>query len=150
MILALLTAGLLLQAPAEPKAPAPVTLPKDLARVLTDYAAAWEGRDAVALAGLFAEDGLALPSGRPPARGRAAVRQYYTGQGGPLALRAYAYGVDGSIAFIVGGYGPSVSEPDTGKFTLTLRKDGDGRWLIFSDMDNGNAPPKPPSPTPAP
>jgi ketosteroid isomerase-like protein len=29
---------------------------------------------------------------------------------------------------------------DDGKFTLTLRKDSDGRWLIMSDMDNGNAP----------
>jgi ketosteroid isomerase-like protein len=25
-----------------------------------------------------------------------------------------------------------------GKFTLTLRKGTDGRWLIVSDMDNGN------------
>ena len=30
--------------------------------------------------------------------------------------------------------------PDVGKFTLTLRKGADGRWLIFSDMDNGNRP----------
>lgn len=26
----------------------------------------------------------------------------------------------------------------TGKFTLTLRKDKSGRWLIVSDMDNSN------------
>jgi len=32
-------------------------------------------------------------------------------------------------------------EPDGGKFTLTLRKAGDGRWLIMSDMDNGNSRP---------
>jgi len=25
-----------------------------------------------------------------------------------------------------------------GKFTLTLRKSADGRWLIMSDMDSGN------------
>jgi ketosteroid isomerase-like protein len=29
-------------------------------------------------------------------------------------------------------------QPDIGKFTLTLRKDSDGRWLIRSDMDNSN------------
>jgi ketosteroid isomerase-like protein len=28
--------------------------------------------------------------------------------------------------------------PDEGKFTLTLRKDKDGSWLIVSDMDNSN------------
>ena len=30
-------------------------------------------------------------------------------------------------------------EPDDGKFTLSLRKNRNGRWLIFSDMDNANA-----------
>ena len=27
---------------------------------------------------------------------------------------------------------------DIGKFTLTLRKNQDGRWLIVSDMDSPN------------
>lgn len=30
----------------------------------------------------------------------------------------------------------------TGKFTLTLKRVGDGPWLIFSDMDNTSAPPR--------
>lgn len=29
-------------------------------------------------------------------------------------------------------------EADIGKFTLTLRKGPGDRWLIMSDMDNGN------------
>lgn len=28
--------------------------------------------------------------------------------------------------------------PDGGKFSLTLRTGADGRWLIVTDMDNGN------------
>jgi ketosteroid isomerase-like protein len=32
-----------------------------------------------------------------------------------------------------------------GKFTLTLRRGRDGRWLIASDMDNGSRPSAPPS-----
>ena len=43
------------------------------------------------------------------------------------------------MGFILGGYAGQKGAPDDGKFTLTLRKDRDGRWLIFSDMDNGNA-----------
>jgi ketosteroid isomerase-like protein len=35
----------------------------------------------------------------------------------------------------------SKCESDIGKFTLTLRKHADGRWLILSDMDNGNSGP---------
>lgn len=115
-----------------------VSLPPDLARVLTDYEAAWRNRDAAALASLFAEDGFVLPGGRPPVRRRAAIQQYYTGKGGPLALRAIAFAADGTVGYIIGGYAGREGETDDGKFTLTLRKDDGGRWLIVSDMDNSN------------
>jgi ketosteroid isomerase-like protein len=123
-------------------APAPpqpsVQLPPELARVLTDYENAWSSRDAKALALLFAEDGFVLPNGHAPVKGRAEVERYYTGQGGPLSLRAIAFAADGKVGYIIGGYTQSKGEPDIGKFTLTLRKGGDGRWLIVSDMDNSN------------
>jgi ketosteroid isomerase-like protein len=133
-------------APAAPASPAPaatplpsVTLPAPLARVLTDYEEAWGRKDAAALAALFAEDGFVLSSGAPPIRGRAAIERHYAGQGGPLALRALAYSTHGSIGFIIGGFARAKGEPDIGKFTLTLVKGARGRWLIQSDMDNGNA-----------
>ena len=115
-----------------------VALPPELARVLTDYEAAWGKKDAPALAALFAEDGFVLSGGNPPVRGRAAIAAHYTGKGGPLALRALAYSTDGPTGYIVGAYSGERGRPDDGKFTLTLRRDG-ARWLIFSDMDNGNA-----------
>jgi hypothetical protein len=139
---------LLLAVPAGAQSPSPaampsplpsITLPAPLARVLTDYEAAWGRKDAVALAALFAEDGLVLSSGVPPVRGRAAIERHYTGQGGPLALRAFAYATEGSIGTIIGGFARAPGEPDIGKFTLTLVEGPDGRWLIQSDMDNGNA-----------
>jgi ketosteroid isomerase-like protein len=115
-----------------------VKLPPELARVLTDYEAAWSQKDAAALARLFAEDGFVLPNGSMPVRGRAAIEKYYTGHGGPLALRAFAYATEGVVGYIIGGYAGKPGEPDDGKFTLTLRKGSDGRWLIMSDMDNSN------------
>jgi ketosteroid isomerase-like protein len=115
-----------------------VTLPPDLARVLADYEAAWGKKDAPALAALFSEDGFVLSGGTPPVRGRAAIAAHYTGKGGPLALRALAYSTEGPTGYIVGAYATERGRPDDGKFTLTLRRDG-ARWLIFSDMDNGNA-----------
>jgi ketosteroid isomerase-like protein len=115
-----------------------VTLPAPLARVLTDYEVAWRNKDAAALAALFPEDGFVLPNGAPPVRGRAEIQKHYTGQGGPLALRALAFATEGSVGYIIGGYAGRAGEPDVGKFTLTLRKAEDGRWLIMSDMDNGN------------
>ena len=122
---------------AEP-AEASVTLPPELARVLTDYEAGWKAGDAAALSKLFAEDGFVLSDGRPPVKGRAAIQKLYTRQGSPLSLRAIAYATNGNVGYIIGGYGREPGKPDEGKYTLTLRKGDDGRWLIVSDMDNSN------------
>ena len=116
-----------------------VDLPPELARVLRDYEVAWQSKDAKALAGLFAEDGFVLSSGVPAVRGRADIEKHYANGGGPLALRALAFATDGSLGYIIGGFARQRGEPDIGKFTLTLRKGPSGRWLIFSDMDNGNS-----------
>jgi ketosteroid isomerase-like protein len=121
-----------------------VELPAELARVLTDYEAAWQAKDAAALARLFVEDGFVLPLGHPPVRGRAEIEGYYTGKGGPLSLRALAYATEGSVGYIIGAYAGKKGEPDFGKFTLTLRKAGGGRWLIMSDMDNPSRSPRRP------
>jgi hypothetical protein len=59
-------------------------------------------------------------------------------RGGPLALRALAFASEGATGFVIGGYARRKGEPDVGKFTLTLRREVSGRWLIMSDMDNGN------------
>ena len=138
VILLLLTAAAAkAQQPGGSQLPS-IDLPADLDRVLRDYEAAWQAGDAAGLAALFAPDGFVLSPGRPPVRGRQAIREHYTGRGGPLSLRAFAFGVDGSLAYILGGYGPARDMPDGGKFTLTLRTEADGTWLIVSDMDNGN------------
>ncbi|ACF49842.1 DUF4440 domain-containing protein [Stenotrophomonas maltophilia] len=118
-------------------------LPATLDRVLRDYEQAWRSGDAKALAALFAEDGFVLQSSQLPVRGRSAIEAAYSGQGGsPLRLRALAYSVDGNTGYIIGAYRYGNNMGDTGKFTLTLKRVGDGPWLIFSDMDNGNAPPR--------
>jgi ketosteroid isomerase-like protein len=123
-----------------PAAEPSVTLPPELARVLTDYEVAWSKKNAAALAGLFTEDGFVLPSGRTPVRGRTAIQKHYTDQGGPLSLRALAYAAEGGVGYIIGAYTNMARKPDVGKFTLTLKKGADGRWLIMSDMDNSNRP----------
>jgi len=125
------------QNPAQPS----VTLPSALARVLTDYEKAWSQKDAAALAQLFAEDGFVLSSGAPMVRGRDAIRKFYTGAGGPLSLRAVAFATEGNVGYIIGAFADRPGTSDRGKFTLTLRRDPEGRWLIMSDMDNGNSRP---------
>ena len=119
-----------------------VTLPGELDRVLRDYEKAWKAADAPALAALFTEDGFVMQSNRAPVRGRAAIQAAYTGPaGGDLRLRALAFATSGDIGYIIGSYGYGDDRPDVGKFTLTLRRVGE-RWLIASDMDNGNSMPQ--------
>lgn len=123
------------------RTPAPqpsVQIPGDLARLLTDYEDAWRSRNAAFLARLFAEDGFVLPNGSLPIRGRAEIERFYANAGGPLSLRAIAFAAEGGVGYIIGGYAGKKGEPDTGKFTLTLRKGTDGKWLIVSDMDSPN------------
>ena len=122
----------------QPQAPPPqpsIELPAPLVRVLTDYESAWRARDGAALARLFADDRVVVPNACPPVKGRAAVERCYAGSGGPLSLRAMAYGEDGAIGYVIGAYTSQQGEPDSGKFTLTLVKGDGGRWLIVSDMD---------------
>lgn len=115
-----------------------VALPAELERVLSDYESAWGRRDAAGLARLFAEDGFVLPNGSAPVRGRVAIERHYSGSGGQLALRALAFATEGTVGYIIGGYAERDGDPDIGKFTLTLKKGHDGRWLIMSDMDSSN------------
>ncbi len=126
-------------APSADDLPA-VVLPAGLARVLDDYESAWRRGDGAALAALFDEQGFVLGNGSPPVRGREAIRAFYKGPGGPLVLRAFAFATDGSTGYILGGFSREAGKPDIGKFTLILRKSAGGRWVIFSDMDNGNRP----------
>ena len=140
MVLLMLALTVLGQASAAGQLPS-VQLPPELARVLTDYERAWQQKDAAALAALFAENAFVLSSGVPPLRGRAAIQKHYSGQGGPLSLRALAYAAEGSTGYIIGGFSREQGQPDIGKFTLTLHRASDERWLIMSDMDNGNSRP---------
>jgi ketosteroid isomerase-like protein len=124
-----------------------VSLPPDLDRVLRDYERAWRANNIPGLVSLFTEDGFVLQPGRSPARGHAALSRVYDGQaGGMLRLRALAFASADTVGYIVGAYGYGEGPGDQGKFTLTLRRIG-GRWLIASDMDNGNQSRRSPPPS---
>jgi ketosteroid isomerase-like protein len=76
-----------------------------------------------------------LQNGRPPVRGREAIRRAYADFSGPLRLRAIAFAAGDAVGYIIGAYTYGDS-PEMGKFVLTLRREPGGPWLIASDMDN--------------
>lgn len=126
------------QSPPETARLPTVELPPPLDRVLRDYERAWRRSDAAGLAALFTEDGFVLQSNRAPIRGRPAIEALYRRQaGGDLRLRALAFATSEGVGYIIGAYGYGEAPADQGKFTLTLRRGPDQRWLIASDMDNG-------------
>ena len=137
LALVLLSSGRESSAQDAPLRPQPsIELPAEFARVLSDYESRWSAGDADGLAALFVDDGLIVRGGTW-IRGRAAIRQAYRGAGGELRLRAIEFASDGDVGFIVGayGYGAELPVQDRGLFTLTLRRDAAGLWLIVSDMD---------------
>ncbi len=115
-----------------------VALPPALDRVLRDYEAGWRARNAALLSSLFTPDGFILRPGHPRVQGREAIAEAYGNSGGPLHLHAFAYAVEDSVGYIIGGYRSSLERPDSGKYILTLRKMADGQWYISADMDNQN------------
>ena len=117
-------------------APPGITLPPALDRVLRDYEAAWRDGDGPRLASLFTDDGFAVQSGGPLARGHAAIAGNIKGPGGALQLTAYAYAVDGTVGYIVGGYRYPETTGPGGRFVLALKQGSGGRWLIAADLDN--------------
>lgn len=148
-----LMAAALIVVPARAQTPASMPVPADIDRVLRDYEKAWAANDAQALASLFAEDGMALPSGQPAAKGRDGIARAYSGGGGmPTYLRVLDYRQEGDLAYVVGGYGQAGQNKDFGKFVLVLRRVA-GRWLIAADIENANmrmGPPQRPATKPAP
>jgi len=123
--------------------PASVLLPPALDRVLRDYERAWRDGDGSRLAALFTDDGVAVQSGRPLARGRAAIAGNITRPGGALQLAAYAFATSGNVGYIVGGFRYPDTRGPGGRFVLALRMSLAGRWEIAADLDNAG-PPRPP------
>jgi hypothetical protein len=113
-----------------------VALPPELDRVLRDYERAWAAGDETALAALFTDDALRLPSGFPAVQGRAAIQQSYEDVIVPVQLRALAYAADGTAGYIVGAYTHEPLDFELGKFTFALRRAPGGPWMIASEIQN--------------
>ena len=128
-----LTSSELLLAQQTPK----VELPEELQRVLTDYETHWKNNDTKALSMLFTEEGFILRPRFTLEKGRANIEESYKNSGGDLKLHAFDYHIEGRLAYILGGYTYGNQIKDMGKYTLILKK-VEGKWLIHSDMDNGN------------
>src|SRR5262249_8260662 len=100
------------------------------------YVAAYNRKDATALAALYADDALLLPPGRPMIRGRRAIEQFWkTGVGSGLSLTTVDRGIGTDTGYLVGTYSFD-GGPIAGDFAVCLRRDHVGRWRIAADIWN--------------
>jgi uncharacterized protein (TIGR02246 family) len=111
---------------------------------------AYNAGDANSIVALYAEDAVVNPPGAPPARGQAAIREYFmkdvaASNAAGMALTAGSTtdaGVTGDLGWEWGTFtmtDKSGTTVDRGKYvTVYARKDG--KWLIIRDIWNSDGP----------
>ena len=127
----------------------------DAEAFVEEYLKTFNATDPVAMAGLYAEDGLILPPSGVPVRGREAIQKFWSGNSRTsLSFRTLQKNVCGDSGFFVGTYSARESRsgrftpaspftllgsrssrvPMSGNFALCLRRGDDGQWKVASDM----------------
>jgi len=109
--------------------------------------------DVVAVANMYADDGMIMPPNYAPVQGRGAIAAYYktmTDNGFSLKLAPTASWQDGKLASRTGTYvvfDKTGAEVEHGKWLEVWQLQASGRWLMVRDMWNSSDP-LPPPPTP--
>lgn len=120
------------------------------------WVAAFNARDADAMAALTTEDMILLPPNAEPVRGRDAVREVWkqavSTAKATASISTEETVIAGDIAYKLGSFTytlPTGTVVGRGKF-LEIWKRVDGKWKIHRDMFSGNAPAPKPEITPMP
>lgn len=133
----------------------PADVARDKAAIDTTrnaYASAWRAGSAGDVTNLYADDALVLYPNQPALVGRAAIQMYFKQFfddfiQNEFELTSAEIQITGSWAFDRGTYtwkgtpkagGPAVD--DRGKFLVILKRQSDGSWKVFRDMDNSDRP----------
>jgi ketosteroid isomerase-like protein len=111
----------------------------DIKKMLQEYAAAYNAKDALKVSQMFTGAAVVMPPNTMTVRGQENVRDYYVrrfNQGASnLALEVVDVGGHGPLAFVSGDYRLNLAPPgaavrrDRGKFLFILRHFRD-RWML--------------------
>ena len=119
------------------------------------WQAAFDARDAAAVAAIYSVDGALMPPNSDTLIGRAAIEAFWADQqasginGEIKDTEVYAYGDDG---YTVGAYtitDAAGATIDEGKYVVIWRQ-VDGKWKMHRDIWNSNLPLAAPEPEPEP
>lgn len=131
---------------------APETDLEGLKAMGAEWQAAFDAKDAAAMAAVYAPNGAVHPPNGKKARGRPAIEAFWTeflssGNAGEISdSEVYAYG---DVGYKVGTYmitDPAGAPLDIGKY-VEIWRHVDGRWQMLHDIFNSDMPlPEPPPP----
>ncbi|HEY6050618.1 MAG TPA: SgcJ/EcaC family oxidoreductase [Thermoanaerobaculia bacterium] len=126
-----------------------------IAQVAETYRTAVLAGDAAGAASVFLDDGVEMPPGHPPVRGRAAIERYYRECfAGPCRFTGFVLSpwdvtVAGKVAYNVGASRQTITAGGStiecsSKYLVVLRRDGGGAWKVAYAIYNIDAPPPAP------
>jgi uncharacterized protein (TIGR02246 family) len=110
------------------------------------YTKAYNKGDAAGCAAVFSEDVVTLAPGQPMTRGRKALEEIVRSMidktsGGKHSNKLVEYGVEGDLAYQVGTYAVTgTNPPEQGKFVNILRRQPDGTWKVYVAIFNRDKP----------
>jgi uncharacterized protein (TIGR02246 family) len=126
-------------------APASADEKSDIQGLNDRFAASFNAGDLAAVADHYAEDAVALPSGAPMQRGRAAIKAYWTAAAGQVGdfklttLEVKPLGADALQEIGTFSLKTKATPPQTmdGKYVVIWRKVG-GNWKLATDIWNAD------------
>ncbi len=113
-----------------------------------DFAAAMNRTDMPAVMAYYADDAVLLPANAPAVHGKAAIQQFWSGMLSSAKMRVTLTPdtvlQSGDLATEVGHYDLDINSGaarDKGKYSVTWRRQDDGKWRIVVDMFSSDSPP---------
>jgi ketosteroid isomerase-like protein len=116
---------------------------------LARHAAAVGKHDVATALDLYAEDAVVRPANMEPVRGKAALRDFFTGWFKAMTIKDASYATDeldvcGDKAFHIGTYKGMVVLPDVppiadrGSFNIVWKRQADGSWRYHRGIFNSS------------
>jgi uncharacterized protein (TIGR02246 family) len=115
------------------------------------FTTAYNSNDAAAVAGLYTDDAVMMPSNQAAVEGRTAIQSWYEnmykGMSVKIAITPIETQVAGDWAYDRGTAMLTMTPKAKGKpmeesskYLVILKRQTDGSWKCFRDIDNSNAP----------
>ena len=128
---------------------------KELEQGAQRFAAAFNAKDAAAVAAFYGADAVIMPPNGPRISGRTNIESMWGKMiaiGSDMKLTINHVDASGDLAYEIGTYTLGIQMPgasamtDTGKYVVVWKRQADGKRLIVADIFNSDMPlPAPPT-----